>query len=101
MRIEILGTAAGGAFPQWNCACHNCKSLRLGAFPGQPRSQLQVAVSSDDRNWFLLNSSPDLRSQIEAHSFLHPREGLRQSPIAGIVLTSADLDQVLGLLLLR
>ena len=101
MRVEILGTAAGGAFPQWNCACNNCRRIRRGTFSGEARSQLQVVLSGDDHAWFLLNASPDLRSQIEANSFLHPREGLRQSPIAGGVLTSADLDQVLGLLLLR
>lgn len=101
MRVEILGTAAGGAFPQWNCACDNCRRVRSGTFTGKARNQLQVAVSGDQQTWFLLNFSPDLRSQIEAIPFLHPREGLRQSPIAGGVLTSADLDQVLGLLLLR
>ncbi|MGA9042175.1 MAG: pyrroloquinoline quinone biosynthesis protein PqqB [Terriglobales bacterium] len=101
MRIEILGSAAGGGFPQWNCACRNCRSLRAGKFHGKTRAQLQVAISSDGVSWFLLNASPDLRSLIEAFPFLHPREGLRQSPIAGVILTSADLDQILGLLLLR
>jgi pyrroloquinoline quinone biosynthesis protein B len=101
MRIEILGSAAGGGFPQWNCACRNCRSLRAGEFPGKARAQLQVAISSNGLSWFLLNASPDLRGLIEASAFLHPREGLRQSPIAGVILTSADLDQILGLLLLR
>lgn len=101
MRVEILGSAAGGGFPQWNCACRNCSALRAGNFSGKARTQLQVAVSSDGRSWFLLNASPDLRAQIEASSFLHPRDGLRQSPISGVVLTTADLDQALGLLLLR
>ena len=101
MQVEILGTAAGGGFPQWNCACRNCRLLRDGAFPGKPRSQLQVAISSDNTSWFLLNASPDLRSQIESHHFLHPHSGVRHSPISGVVLTSADLDQSLGLLLLR
>jgi pyrroloquinoline quinone biosynthesis protein B len=101
MQVEILGTAAGGGFPQWNCACRNCRSSRSGTFPGRPRSQLQVAVSSDGISWFLLNASPDLRNQIEANPFLHPRGSLRHSPISGVVLTSADVDQSLGLLLLR
>jgi pyrroloquinoline quinone biosynthesis protein B len=101
MLVEILGTAAGGGFPQWNCACRNCLALRNGTFPGKPRAQLQVAVSSDGAQWFLLNASPDLRGQIEANRFLHPVSGVRNSPIAGVVLTSADLDQSLGLLLLR
>jgi len=101
MRVEILGTAAGGGFPQWNCACRNCRLLRDGIFSGVPRSQLQVAISSDGISWFLLNASPDLRSQIESRHFLHPHSGVRHSPISGVVLTSADLDQSLGLLLLR
>ena len=101
MRVEILGTAAGGGFPQWNCACRNCRSLRNGTFRGRPRTHLQVAVSSDGISWFLLNASPDLRTQIEANPFLHPCGGVRHSPISGVLLTSADLDQSLGLLLLR
>jgi len=101
MRIEILGSAAGGGFPQWNCACRNCRLLRAGGFRGKARAQLQVAISSDGLSWFLLNASPDLRGLIEGSPFLHPREGLRQSPISGVILTSADLDQLLGLLLLR
>jgi pyrroloquinoline quinone biosynthesis protein B len=101
MQVEILGTAAGGGFPQWNCACRNCRSLRSGTFPGRPRTQLQVAVSTDGISWFLLNASPDLRAQIEANPSLHPRGSVRHSPISGVLLTSADLDQSLGLLLLR
>ena len=101
MQIKILGTAAGGGFPQWNCACANCRALRAGTFPGKARTQAQVAVSADGKSWFLLGASPDLRSQIEATPELHPRDGVRQSPITGVVLASADLDHVLGLLLLR
>jgi pyrroloquinoline quinone biosynthesis protein B len=101
MRVKILGSAAGGAFPQWNCACANCRAARVGSFKGQARSQTQVAISQDYRSWFLLGASPDLRVQIENTPELHPREGLRQSPIAGVVLANADLDHVLGLLLLR
>jgi pyrroloquinoline quinone biosynthesis protein B len=101
MQVKILGSAAGGAFPQWNCACANCLAVRAGTFRGKPRSQTQVAISEDGRTWFLLGASPDLRAQIEATPELHPRDGLRQSPIAGVVLANADLDHVLGLLLLR
>jgi pyrroloquinoline quinone biosynthesis protein B len=101
MQIKILGSAAGGAFPQWNCACANCRALRAGTFQGRARSQTQVAISHDSRSWFLLGASPDLRSQIEATPELHPREGVRQSPIAGVMLANADVDHVLGLLLLR
>jgi len=100
MLIEIPGSAAGGGFPQWNCACANCRALRSGNFQGKSRTQTQVAVSGDGASWFLLNASPDLRLQIEATRALHPR-GLRQSPIAGVILTSADLDQTVGLLSLR
>jgi pyrroloquinoline quinone biosynthesis protein B len=101
MRVKILGSAAGGGFPQWNCACPNCRALRAGKFPGKTRTQTQVAISTDDKNWFLLGASPDLRSQIEATPELHPRQGVRQSPIAGAVLCNADVDHALGLLLLR
>ncbi len=101
MQVKVLGTAAGGGFPQWNCACRNCRSLRRGTFSGKARTQLQVAVSCDGISWFLLNASPDLRTQIEANPCLHPRGSGRHSPISGVLLTSGDLDQSLGLLLLR
>ena len=101
MHILIMGSAAGGGFPQWNCNCHNCNRLRAGSFTGKARTQTQVAISADGKNWCLLNASPDLRLQIEATPALHPREGSRDSPIAGVVITSADIDQIAGLLSLR
>jgi pyrroloquinoline quinone biosynthesis protein B len=101
MRVKILGSAAGGAFPQWNCACANCSAVRAGTFHGKARTHTQIAITQDERSWFLLGASPDLRQQIEATPELHPRNGVRQSPIAGVVLANADLDHVLGLLLLR
>lgn len=101
MRIEILGSAAGGGFPQWNCNCRNCHALRAGTFSGKARTQTQIAVSNSPEFWFLLNASPDLRLQIEATAALHPRHDRRESPITGVVLTSADIDQVAGLLSLR
>jgi pyrroloquinoline quinone biosynthesis protein B len=101
MQVKILGSAAGGGFPQWNCACANCAAVRAGQFNGKARSQTQVAVSGDGRSWFLLGASPDLRSQIDSSPELHPTSGNRHSPICGVVLASADLDHVLGLLLLR
>jgi pyrroloquinoline quinone biosynthesis protein B len=101
MQVKVLGSAAGGAFPQWNCACPNCRALRAGEFSGKARTQTQVAISTDSHSWFLLGASPDLRTQIESNPELHPREGLRQSPIAGSVLLNADIDHILGLLLLR
>lgn len=101
MRVEILGSAAGGGFPQWNCNCRNCQSQRAGTFSGKSRTQTQVAVSNDGHSWFLLNASPDLRMQIEQTPILHPRSPGRDSPIAGVLLPSADIDQVVGLLSLR
>jgi pyrroloquinoline quinone biosynthesis protein B len=101
VRVSVLGAAAGGGFPQWNCNCHNCRRLRRGDFKGSARTQVQIAFSSAGQTWHLLGASPDLARQIEANPFLHPREGLRGSPVASVVLTCAEADQVLGLLLLR
>lgn len=100
MRLRILGSAAGGRFPQWNCGCGNCSALRRGEFPGKARTQAQLALSADGCSWFLAGASPDLPLQIESSPELHP-SSLRHSPIAGVVLGSADLDHVAGLLLLR
>lgn len=101
MRIHLLGTAAGGGLPQWNCACLNCQAAR--ANPLLHRSQTQVAISETGIDWVLLNASPDLRDQLFRAPYLHPipERGIRNIPVAGVVLTSADLDQILGLLLLR
>ncbi|HXJ95190.1 MAG TPA: pyrroloquinoline quinone biosynthesis protein PqqB [Terriglobia bacterium] len=101
MRVKVLGSAAGGGFPQWNCACHNCSRLREGRFPGRPRNQTQLALEAVPGRWTLVNASPDLRSQIEATCELCPQDGDRHSPISAVVLTGAEVDQVLGLLLLR
>jgi pyrroloquinoline quinone biosynthesis protein B len=101
MLIKILGSAAGGGFPQWNCNCRNCGSFRAGTFKGKGRTQTQVAVGDGDHAWFLLNTSPDLRLQIEATPALHPRNAGRDSPIASVLLTSGDIDQIAGLLSLR
>ena len=100
MRIRILGSAAGGRFPQWNCGCGNCVAVRERKFPGKARTQAQLALSADGSSWFLAGASPDLASQIESSPDLHPR-ALRDSPVAGVVLGSADLDHVVGLLMLR
>jgi pyrroloquinoline quinone biosynthesis protein B len=101
--LKLLGTAAGGGIPQWNCACTLCTLSRSDPEIAPLRLQLQAAFSADGESWFLINASPDLRFQIEANPELHPKHllGCRNTPIRGIVLTSADLDQVLGLLLLR
>jgi pyrroloquinoline quinone biosynthesis protein B len=100
MRARILGSAAGGGFPQWNCNCPQCRAVRDGSRPCRPRTQSSVAVSADYRRWFLLNASPDLRAQIESFPALHPH-GLRDSPLQAVLLTDAELDHTLGLLLLR
>lgn len=101
--FKMLGTAAGGGVPQWNCSCRLCDLCRRAAGAVTPRLQLQAIVSGDGQKWFLLNASPDLRFQIETNPELQPspQYGRRNTPIGGIVLTSADLDQVLGILLLR
>ncbi len=100
MRVKVLGSAAGGAVPQWNCSCSNCLRLRERTFPGLPRTQTQLAWDGAPGRWTLLNASPDLRFQIESAPELWPQNG-RQSPIHDVVLTGAEVDQVLGLLLLR
>jgi pyrroloquinoline quinone biosynthesis protein B len=100
MLIRVLGSAAGGGFPQWNCGCPNCRGVRSGDLRATARSQECVAVSADGDQWFLLNCSPEIRQQIESFPPLHPR-GPRHSPIAAILLTNGDLDHCLGLLSLR
>jgi pyrroloquinoline quinone biosynthesis protein B len=101
MRIMILGSAAGGGFPQWNCACANCARARAGDPAAMPRTQSSLAVSADGAAWFLLNCSPDVRWQIERTAVLQPRRAVRHSPIAGVVLTNGDVDHIAGLLSLR
>jgi pyrroloquinoline quinone biosynthesis protein B len=101
MRIKVLGSAAGGGFPQWNCGCSNCSRFRAGELEGGARTQAQVAVSSTPSNWLLLNASPDLRQQLLADPEFAPRGRTRNTPIRGVVLTSADTDCVVGLLHLR
>jgi pyrroloquinoline quinone biosynthesis protein B len=98
--IRVLGSAAGGGFPQWNCGCPNCRGVREGTLRAAPRTQECVALSADGDHWFLLNASPEIRQQLESFPPLHPR-GPRHSPVAGILLTNGDLDHCLGLLSLR
>ncbi|HKT00886.1 MAG TPA: pyrroloquinoline quinone biosynthesis protein PqqB [Rugosimonospora sp.] len=100
MWLRVLGSAAGGGYPQWNCACPNCRAVREGSRPCQPRTQSSIAVSADRLSWFLLNASPDLRTQLEAFPALHPR-GRRTTPVSRVLLTDAEIDHTLGLLLLR
>jgi pyrroloquinoline quinone biosynthesis protein B len=102
MRIKILGSAAGGGFPQWNCSCANCHRLRSGSLRGSARTQTQIAFSPDSKIWFLVGASPDLRTQILATSELAPDDQApSRSPIAGVFLPSADVDSIMGLLHLR
>jgi pyrroloquinoline quinone biosynthesis protein B len=103
MRIRILGSGAGGGFPQWNCNCANCRAVRAGAPGFSARTQSSLAVSADGANWILLNASPDLREQIAAAPELSPRtdDSLRASPIKAVALTNGDVDHVAGLLNLR
>ncbi|CAJ0859870.1 Coenzyme PQQ synthesis protein B [freshwater sediment metagenome] len=103
MRIRILGSGAGGGFPQWNCNCANCRAVRAGAPGFSARTQSSLAVSADGANWVLLNASPDLREQIAAAPQLAPAEGdpVRASPIKAVALTNGDVDHVAGLLNLR
>jgi pyrroloquinoline quinone biosynthesis protein B len=104
MWMRVLGSAAGGGFPQWNCDCPPCRAVRDGSRPARPRTQSSVAVSSDRRRWFLLNASPDVHAQIESFPALHPsgdHGGGRTGPLRAVLLTDAELDHTLGLLLLR
>ena len=101
MRVRLLGTAAGGGFPQWNCACALCAACRAGSPDVPPRSQDCLAISLDGKDWYLVNASPDLRSQLLAESALAPGPGPRDTPLRGVLLTDAELDHSLGLMLLR
>jgi len=100
VRIRVLGSAAGGGFPQWNCGCPNCRGIREGTVAAVARSQESVAVGTNRQGWFLLNASPEIRAQIESFPPLHPRDR-RHSPIQALLLTNGDLDHCLGLLSLR
>ena len=96
----MLGTAAGGGFPQWNCWCPTCRIARREPARARPRSQSSAAVSADGRRWFLLNASPDVHAQLARIPGPEPR-GMRHVPIEGVVLTDAELDHTLGIVLLR
>ena len=102
LRAIVLGAGAGGGFPQWNSAGPGCRRSRAGDPAALPRSQASLALSADGERWLLVNASPDLRQQIAATPALHPRPGsLRNSPIAAVLLTAAEIDTIAGLLHLR
>ncbi|WP_369368091.1 pyrroloquinoline quinone biosynthesis protein PqqB [Streptomyces sp. CG4] len=99
VRVVLLGTAAGGGFPQWNCACALCTAARDGKLPS--RTQECAAVTGNGRDWWLLNASPDLRTQLTATPALWPGPGPRDTPLRGVLLTDAEADHVTGLAELR
>jgi pyrroloquinoline quinone biosynthesis protein B len=101
LRIVVLGAAAGGGVPQWNCGCAVCQAARAGR-TGLQSTQASIAISTGGEHWFLINASPDLRQQLIATPQLHPKSGsLRHSPIAGVILTNSEVDAVAGLLSMR
>jgi pyrroloquinoline quinone biosynthesis protein B len=99
VRVRVLGSAAGGGFPQWNCHCEVCDAARAGA-RAVPRTQSSLAIRGADGPWFLINASPDLREQLEALA-APPVDGVRTPPVAGVLLTDAEIDHTAGLLLMR
>ena len=102
MKVLVLGSAAGGGFPQWNCNCSNSIEARKNPQRAKPRTQSSIAVSADDKkNWFLFNASPYLRQQINDNVALQPKTGIRHSPILGAFITNGDIDHIAGLLNLR
>src|SRR5450756_783959 len=100
LHVVVLGAAAGGGVPQWNCGCAVCRKARTN--PELQSTQASVAISGDGEHWFLINASPDLRQQLIATPQLHPRAGaLRHSPVSGVILTNGEIDAVAGLLSMR
>src|ERR1700704_3952587 len=101
LRVVVLGAAAGGGVPQWNCGCPVCRTARV-EHPELQSTQASIAISADGEHWFLINASPDLRQQLIATPQLHPKGlRLRHSPIAGVILTNSEVDAVAGLLSMR
>ncbi len=101
MFVHVLGSAAGGGFPQWNCNCNNCKGLRQGSIRGYARSQSSIAVSGDGVNWALLNASPDILQQLKTFPASQPARSLRDTGIKAVILMDAQIDHTTGLLMLR
>ncbi|WP_461517236.1 pyrroloquinoline quinone biosynthesis protein PqqB [Porticoccus sp.] len=101
MKIQILGSAAGGGFPQWNCNCHNCSGIRAGTLNAKQRTQSSITVSADGENWILFNTSPDIRQQLASFAPLQPARQIRDTGISAIVLMDSQIDHTTGLLMLR
>lgn len=101
MHIRVLGSAAGGGFPQWNCHCHNCSGVRRGTVHATPRTQSSIALSTNGQDWLLVNASPDILSQIAAFPALRPSRHVRDTGIAAVLLMDSQIDHVTGLLMLR
>jgi pyrroloquinoline quinone biosynthesis protein B len=101
MFVHVLGSGAGGGFPQWNCNCANCRGMRAGTLRARPRTQSSIAVSGDGKSWALINASPDIRAQIDAFPALQPGAPVRATAIAAVVLMDSQIDHVTGLLSLR
>jgi pyrroloquinoline quinone biosynthesis protein B len=102
VKIRILGSAAGGGFPQWNCNCPNCRGFRAGTLRAQARSQSSIAVRGrDPTRWILVNASPDIRAQLQAYPDLQPNRGLRDSALSAVVLVDGQVDHTTGLYMLR
>lgn len=101
MKVRVLGSGAGGGFPQWNCNCSNCRRIRNHSMRGRPRTQSSIAVSSGGNNWVLFNTSPDIRAQIEVFPAIQPKQGVRDTGIKAIILIDSQIDHSTGLLILR
>ncbi|HID82099.1 MAG TPA: pyrroloquinoline quinone biosynthesis protein PqqB [Chromatiales bacterium] len=101
MFVRVLGSGAGGGFPQWNCNCRNCKGFRSGKIKASSRTQSSITVSADGENWVLFNASPDIRAQLESFPPLQPGRAVRDTGICAIVIVDAQIDHTTGLLMLR
>ena len=101
MQLHVLGSAAGGGFPQWNCNCVNCDAMRRGALNAKPRTQSSIAISQDGEHWILCNASPDIRAQLAAFAPMQPNRALRDTGIDAILLMDSQVDHTTGLLSLR
>lgn len=101
MKIRVLGAAAGGGFPQWNCNCPNCRGVREGRIRARPRTQSSIAVTADEEAWVLFNASPDILAQVRAFPALQPGRRIRDTGIVALVLVDSQIDHSTGLLMLR